>query len=85
MLVDLGHLLESLHAASPRGAQALLLGAKMLALLDGRFAASTDDIRAVAHPALRHRLILNFEGEAEGVRTDQVIEELIAKLPEEAP
>ncbi|MCA9671851.1 MAG: MoxR family ATPase [Myxococcales bacterium] len=70
--------------SSPRGAQALLLGAKLLALLDGRFAASVDDIRKVATPALRHRMILNFEGEAEGVKTDQVIHEIIKHLPEEA-
>src|SRR5262249_20285305 len=55
------------YGASPRGAQACLLAAKVRALCDGRFAASCDDIRAVAKPALRHRLILNFEGEAEGI------------------
>ena len=70
--------------SSPRGAQALLLGGKMSALLDGRFAASTADIRRIAASALRHRLILNFEGEAEGVSSDQVIEEILGKLPEEA-
>jgi len=68
--------------ASPRGAQAILLGAKILALLDGRFAASCADIRQVAPAALRHRIILNFEGEAEGVTTDQVIEEILKTLPE---
>jgi MoxR-like ATPase len=68
--------------ASPRGAQAMLLAAKIRALFSGRFAASIDDVRAVAAPALRHRLLLNFEGEAEGVRTDDVIEELLAQLPE---
>jgi MoxR-like ATPase len=72
------------YGASPRGAQALLLGAKILALLDGRFAASSKDIRQVAGSALRHRIILNFEGEAEGVATDQIIDEILAKLPEEA-
>ena len=70
--------------ASPRAAQALTVGAKVLALLDGRAAISTDDIRAVAHPALRHRLILNFEGEAEGVTTDKVITNIIDTLPLEA-
>lgn len=70
--------------SSPRGAQALLLGAKMSALLDGRFSASTQDIQKVAKSALRHRLILNFEGEAEGVTTDQVIDELLKELPLEA-
>jgi MoxR-like ATPase len=70
--------------SSPRGAQALLLGAKMAALLDGRFSASTTDIRKVAPRALRHRVLLNFEGEAEGVETDQVIDEILSTLPEEA-
>jgi MoxR-like ATPase len=68
--------------ASPRGAQALLLAAKIRALLQGRAAAGIDDVRRVAHPALRHRVLLNFEGEAESVSTDQVIDDLIEKLPE---
>jgi MoxR-like ATPase len=59
--------------ASPRGAQALLLAAKIRALFEGRFAASLDDVRAVALPALRHRVLLNFEGEAEGIKTDEVL------------
>jgi len=69
--------------ASPRGAQAMLLAAKIRALLDGRFSAACEDIRTVALPALRHRLILNFEGEAEGVRTDDIIEELLTLVPED--
>lgn len=69
--------------ASPRGAQAMLLAAKIRALLDGRFAASIEDVKASALPALRHRVLLNFEGEAEGVKSDAVIEEILAKLPEE--
>ncbi len=68
--------------ASPRGAQAVLLAAKIRALFEGRFAASIDDVRAVALPALRHRTLLNFEGEAEGVKTDQVIEAILKTLPE---
>jgi MoxR-like ATPase len=72
------------YGSSPRGAQALLLGAKIRALLDHRFAASCADIRTVAPAALRHRLILNFEGEAEGVTTDQVVSEILARTPEEA-
>jgi MoxR-like ATPase len=68
--------------ASPRGAQALLLAAKIRALIDGRFAASIDDVKAAALPALRHRVLLNFEGEAEGVKTDGVLTEILAKLPE---
>ena len=59
--------------ASPRGVQALLLASKVRALRDGRFSVSRDDVRAMAAPALRHRLILNFEGEAEGVDVDEII------------
>jgi MoxR-like ATPase len=59
-----------------------LLGAKIKALLDGRFSASCDDIRTVAGPSLRHRLILNFEGEAEGVQADDIIEEILNLVPE---
>ena len=68
--------------ASPRGAQSVLLAAKIRALFEGRFAASIDDVRKVCFPALRHRVLLNFEGEAEGVKTDQVIDEILAKTPE---
>src|SRR5689334_7461180 len=67
--------------ASPRGAQSVLLAAKIRALFEGRFAASIDDVRKVCFPALRHRVLLNFEGEAEGVKTDQVIQEILAKTP----
>ncbi|HYQ04001.1 MAG TPA: MoxR family ATPase [Polyangiaceae bacterium] len=67
--------------ASPRGAQAMLLGAKVRALFDGRFAASIDDVKATALAALRHRVLLSFEGEAEGIAPDRVIEEIIKKLP----
>ena len=73
------------YGSSPRGAQALLLGAKIHALMDGRYAASTDDVRRVARPALRHRVILNFEGEAEGVSTDAILEEILAKTPDALP
>ena len=68
--------------SSPRGAQALLLAGKIRALFEGRFAVSLDDIRAVALPALRHRVLLNFEGEAEGVKTDNVLHEILKQLPE---
>jgi MoxR-like ATPase len=67
--------------ASPRGAQAMLLGAKVRALFDGRFAASIDDVKATALAALRHRVLLSFEGEAEGVASDRVIAEILKKLP----
>jgi MoxR-like ATPase len=70
------------YGCSPRGAQALIVGAKIRALFDGRFAASSDDVRAVARPALRHRLILNFEGEAEGVDPDAIIEAILSSVPE---
>jgi len=68
--------------SSPRGAQALLLAAKIRALFEGRFAASIDDVRAVSLPALRHRVLLNFEGEAEGIKTDDVLREIMKHLPE---
>ena len=67
---------------SPRGAQSVLLAAKIRALFDGRFAASIDDVRAVALPALRHRVLLNFEGEAEGIKTDAVLNEILRGIPE---
>lgn len=60
----------------PRGAQAVLLAAKVQALLDGRINLAYEDIRAVIVPALRHRLILNFQAEAEGVSADQIVEEV---------
>jgi MoxR-like ATPase len=68
--------------SSPRGAQALLLAAKIRALFQGRFAASIDDVRASALPALRHRMLLNFEGEAEGVKTDELLQDILKHLPE---
>jgi len=66
------------YGASPRGAQALVLGAKVRALAEGRYNVSVDDIKALAVPALRHRVILNFEGEAEGVDTDTLITRVVA-------
>jgi MoxR-like ATPase len=65
------------YGASPRGAQALVLGAKVRALTEGRFNVSVDDLRALAAPALRHRIILNFEGEAEGIDTDTLIAQIV--------
>jgi len=67
--------------ASPRAAQAITLGAKVRALLDGRFHVSFQDIKDVAVPAMRHRVILNFEGEAEGITTDMVLEKIIGDTP----
>lgn len=63
--------------ASPRGAQAMVLTAKARALLSGRYNVSTSDIIAVARPSLRHRIILNFEGEADGVTTDDILNEVL--------
>jgi MoxR-like ATPase len=71
------------YGASPRGAQAIVLGAKISALLDGRFNVSYADVQAVAAPALRHRVILNFEGEAEGISTDSIVRAIIADTPTE--
>jgi len=65
------------YGASPRGMQALVRGARACCLLAGRTAVSVDDIRRVAKPALRHRMILNFEGEAEQVSSDQLIDDIL--------
>ena len=69
--------------ASPRGAQTILLTSKIRALMDGRDNVSTEDIRKSAVPALRHRVILNFEGEAEGIQTEDIIESIIERTPEQ--
>ncbi|MGN6371312.1 MAG: AAA family ATPase [Phycisphaerae bacterium] len=71
--------------SSPRGAQAIILAAKVLALREGRYNVSFADIRNVLLPALRHRLILNFEGQAEGLSTDAVIKRIVDATPEAAP
>lgn len=65
------------YGSSPRGAQALVLGGKVRALAQGRYNVSVEDLRAVARPALRHRLILNFEGEAEGVDVDGLVGDVL--------
>jgi MoxR-like ATPase len=67
------------YGASPRGAQALILAGKIHALLDRRYHVSMADIDKAAAAALRHRIILNFEGEAEGTSTDAVIEEILRR------
>ena len=69
------------HGASPRGAQSLILTAKAFALFAGRLNVSFDDLGAAAAPALRHRILLNFEGEAEGVAPEGIIEELLRETP----
>jgi MoxR-like ATPase len=65
------------YGASPRGAQALVLGAKVRALTESRFNVSVEDLRALAAPALRHRIIMNFEGEAEGVDIDTLVAQIV--------
>jgi MoxR-like ATPase len=73
------------YGASPRGMQAMILAGKITALLDGRYNVAFDDLRQAAKPALRHRLILNFEAQAEGITTDEVIASLLeAVRPEVA-
>jgi MoxR-like ATPase len=67
--------------ASPRAAQAITLASKVRALLDGRFHVSFQDIKDVVVPAMRHRIILNFEGEAEGITTDMVLEKVVSETP----
>jgi len=70
------------YGSSPRGAQALVIGGKIRALLNNRLHVSCDDIRAVCYGALRHRVLLNFEGEAERVETDTVIKGILESTPE---
>jgi MoxR-like ATPase len=72
------------YGSSPRGAQAIILAAKLRAILDNRYHVARDDIRAVAPAALRHRLILNFEGQAENIHPDQVIANVIQNVKEPA-
>jgi MoxR-like ATPase len=67
------------YGSSPRGAQALVLGGKVRALAEGRYNVSVEDVKAVAHAALRHRIILNFEGEAEGVDVDALVDQVLAE------
>jgi MoxR-like ATPase len=69
------------YGGSPRGAQALVLTGKIHALLEGRYNVAVDDIRAVALPALRHRVIRNFEGEAEGISSDAIVRAVIDAVP----
>ena len=72
------------YGASPRGAQTLVLAGKIKALRAERYNVAFADVAAVAHNGLRHRLILNFEGEAEGITTDMIIDDLIQQVPREA-
>ena len=70
--------------SSPRGAQTITLAAKVRALLAGRYNVSFDDVRRVFLPAMRHRVILNFEAQAEGIEPDQVLVDIVQKVPEKA-
>ena len=70
--------------ASPRAAQTLILGAKVRALLAGRTHVAVEDIRAGVLPAMRHRCLLNFEGEAEGKTTDEILTNIVETMPADA-
>jgi MoxR-like ATPase len=67
--------------AGPRAGQALVLGAKARALLDGRLAVSPDDLRRVALPVLRHRVLPNFAAEAEGITAERLVREVLERVP----
>jgi MoxR-like ATPase len=69
--------------AGPRASQYLVLGAKTRAVLDGRYAPGIEDVKAVAPAVLRHRVVTNFTAEAEGVRPDRIIEDLLAQVSTE--
>jgi MoxR-like ATPase len=71
--------------SSPRGAQAIVLASKIRAMLDGRFNVSFEDIRSVYLPALRHRVLLNFEAQAENIAPDAVLAEILTDVKEKAP
>lgn len=72
------------YGASPRGLQALILGAKIRAILDNRYHVAREDLKTMALPVLRHRMILNFEGQAEGISADDVIEKMLTDVKEDA-
>jgi MoxR-like ATPase len=69
------------YGASVRAAQYLVLGAKARALVHGRYHVALEDVRALAHPVMRHRVLTNFHAESEGVTTDQIIDRLVAAVP----
>jgi len=68
--------------SSPRGAQAIVLAAKIMAIMDDRYNVSFSDVKQIAKSSLRHRILLNFEGEAEGIKTDEIIEEILQEVLE---
>jgi MoxR-like ATPase len=67
--------------ASPRGLQALVTCAQVRALLEGRYNVAVGDVQALARPALRHRILLNFDGQAEGLSTDDIVERVLEAVP----
>jgi MoxR-like ATPase len=69
------------YGASVRAAQYLILGAKARAVTRGRYHVSLEDVRSLAHPVLRHRILTNFHAESEGVKTDQIIDRLLDAVP----
>jgi MoxR-like ATPase len=69
------------YGASVRAAQYLVLGAKARALVHGRYHVALEDVRALAHPVMRHRVLTNFHAESEGVTTDQIVDRLVAAVP----
>jgi MoxR-like ATPase len=71
------------YGASPRGLQALIMTSKVRALLEGRYNVSTEDLEAVAFPSLRHRLVLNFDGLADGVKPEDLIDTIISEVKQE--
>ena len=79
--MKINHTLTAGQLKAKVDALAALSAAKIRALLDGRFNASFEDYRGAAHPALRHRLILNFEAEAEGITTDMIIGKILEGVP----
>jgi MoxR-like ATPase len=68
------------YGASPRGLQAMVLAAKIFAVLDGRYHVSRADIDRAAPPTLRHRIVLNFEGEAEGLTPDRILKDVLTHV-----
>ena len=72
------------RGAGPRASQALILCAKCQVALDGRLNVSTDDVRRVALPVMRHRILCSFRAEAEGITTDDIVSRLIKEIPERA-
>jgi MoxR-like ATPase len=71
------------YGASPRGLQTLVLAGKVRALLEGRYNVAFEDLAAVAHPALRHRVFLQFEADADSITTDQIIDEILEHTKKE--